>query len=400
MKSYKPIITVLFALCLPALLMAQTAEDIIAKHIKAHGGAKKWSQVESMKITGKFTAFSLENDFTVFKGKNGCYYANLYLGEKKVIEGFNGKHGWTIDPWQEIEYARRINKAEEHVFMQKAELITPFLNYKEKGHQVEYLGKKDVDGTDTYALKLTRKTGQTETWYLDAKTYLEYKCEANWVDFASGLPAEMYYDDFRKVDGLIIPFFVERIFWQRDRVTQIENIEINAPFQHSKIEMPKRKEILKLAFMEGEWDVKMEFMSRRGTYRERGTTSSVIQFESDNLLQENMSYEHRFPNSLKINFSYNPDNKNYRIAAFNDFTSSIEILQGNLKDNILVIDDTNVSFCNEKNPARTCKQFTYTKLDDNSFTVENKVSNDEGKTWNPQARFTYTRKTDTAISKK
>jgi len=66
----------------------------------------------------------------------------------------------------------------------------------------------------------------------------------------------------------------------------------------------------------------------------------------------------------------------------------------------LVVEDTNISFKQEKNPTRMCKQFTYTKIDNNNFTVENKVSSDEGKTWNPQARFTYSRKAETAISKK
>ena len=44
-------------------LMAQTLDEIIDAHIKAHGGAENWDKVENMKITGKFTAFSLEDDF-------------------------------------------------------------------------------------------------------------------------------------------------------------------------------------------------------------------------------------------------------------------------------------------------------------------------------------------------
>jgi hypothetical protein len=387
-------------LIIPGILTAQTAEEIIAKHIEAHGGAEKWEKVKALKITGRFTAFSLEKKFTSYKTKCGAYHADLYLGKHRVFEGFNGECGWTIDPWQEIEYARNINANETNVFRQKAEFFTPFLHHKEKGHQVEYLGKENVDGTEMYALKLIRKDGKSEKWYLDTKTYLEYKCEADWVDFASPIPAEMYYDDFRTVEGLVIPFFVERIFRTRDRITQIENIEVNPKIDKSLFEMPKRKEISKLGFMKGNWDVKLEFVGRRGTYQDRGTTESHIKFVSTNLLQEQIRYENYFPNTLSINYTYDAASKKYRIAAFNDFTSTFDMFQGELKDNVMIVEDTKVSYSDKQDSTRTCRRFTYTKINDNQFTVENKISNDEGKTWKPQARLTYTRKAKQNFSKK
>ncbi|WP_421919069.1 hypothetical protein [Marinifilum sp.] len=385
---------------MPAFVWAQTAEEIISKHITAHGGKDKWAKVKALKISGRFTAFSLEKEFTCYKTKCGAYYADLYLGEKHVFEGFNGKCGWTIDPWQEIDYARNINASETNVFKQKAEFFTPFLNYKERGHKVEYLGKENVDGLEMFVIELTREDGKSEKWYLDTNTYLEYKCEAPWVDFAQSVPAEMYYDDFREVDGLIIPFFIERIFWQRDRITQIENIEVNPKVDTSLFAMPKRKEIAKLAYMEGNWNVTLEFVGRRGNLQDRGTTESCIKFTSTNLLQENISYENHFPNTLSINYTYDAASKKYRIAAFNDFTSTFELYQGELKENVLLVEDTKISYSDIKMPARTCRQFTYTKINMHEFIVENKISNDQGKTWKPQAKLTYTRKLEHGISKK
>ena len=236
-KNIKSLFIIL-SLCLPSILFAQTAEEIIAKHIKAHGGADNWNKIESIKLTGKFSAFSLEKGYMAFKTKKGCYYADFHLGEQHVIEAYNGKKGWTIDPWQEILYARNINSKETDVFQQKAEFFTPFLTYKEKGHSVEFLGKKDIDGTETFALKITKANGTTQTWYLDTKTYLEYKCEAPWVDFAQGIPAEMYFDDFRTVEGVIIPFYTERCFWQRNRVVQLEKVE-NPRLLSGLIQIPK-----------------------------------------------------------------------------------------------------------------------------------------------------------------
>ncbi len=391
---------VVISLCIPSILFAQTAEEIIAKHIEAHGGAANWNKIESIKTTGTFSAFSLEKDYMAFKTKKGAYYADFHLGEQRLIEAYNGKKGWTIDPWQEILYARNISSKETDVFEQKAVFFTPFLNYKEKGYSVEFIGKQDIDGTETFALKLNKANGTTQTWYLDASTYLEYKCEVPWVDFAMPLQAEIYFDDFRTVEGVVIAFYTERFFWQRDRIIQLAKVEINPDFDRNLMNMPRRKEISKLDFLKGEWDVKMEFAGPRGELREMGTTESKISYAATNMLQEEMNYERIFPIGINVRFTYNSDLKAYQISAFNDFTSNIEILQGNFTDKTLILNDTAVSFTDDKNPKKMCKQFSYTILDDNSFSVENKLTQDGGKTWKLSARFTYTRKAETAITLK
>ena len=401
MKLRKLHVKLLLALiCLPGSLLAQNVEDIINKHIEAHGGYDKWNKVEALKITGRFTAFSLENDFTTYKTKCGAFYSDLFLGNQRVIEGFKDNCGWTIDPWFEIYHARNINEFETNVFHQKSEFFTPFLNYKEKGHKVELLGKENVEGSDMYVLQLTRANGMSEKWFLDANTYLEFKCEANWVDFARSVPAEMYYDDFREVDGLILPFFVERIFSIRDRITQIEKVEVNPKIDMELFDMPKRKEIAKLNFMNGNWDVKLEFVERNGQLQDKGNTESHIEYASTNMLKEKISYEQFVLKNLSTNFTFDQNSNKYRIVTFNDFTSSFEVYQGELKDNVLVLDDMDISYSKKVDDSRTYSQYTYTKVDDDNFTLETKISSDAGKTWKPQARFTYKRKTDSALSQK
>ncbi|MCZ4695364.1 hypothetical protein DWB61_11280 [Ancylomarina euxinus] len=383
-KKIYQLVLFCFSLCLPNLLIAENVETIIAKHIEAHGGLEKWNKVETMKITGQFTAFSIEKDFMAWKTRSGEYYADLQLGQHRVIEAFDGKKGWTIDPWQEISYARRINTGEENVFAQKAEFTTPFFNYKEKGHQVEFIGKEKLEGLDVFVLNLTRSNGKTEKWYLDANTYLETKYESKWVDFASEMPSETFFDDFRSVDGLLIPFFVERTFWQRDRVMQIENIEINPTFDNTWLIMPKREEIKKLAFLEGKWDVKMETWSRRGTWREIGQTDSNIDFTATNILQEKIKFELTFPIDVTISYTFNETTGKYRISLLDDYTSSFEVFEGDFSGQDFVFD-------NSVEKKETYIQFTISNKTDKGFILTKKISHDQGKTWQKSDKFTYTR---------
>lgn len=385
------IITLLMLICSPFLLMAQNVDEIIAKHLAAHGGVEKWNKVESLKITGQFTGFSEVKDFFSIKTSSGSFYSEYYLGQHKLIEGYDGKEGWTIDPWQGILFPRKINLAEENVFMQKAEFFTPFYKYKERGSKVEYVGKENIDGIDAFVLKLTRKNGKTETWYLNSETYLEYKCESDWIDFARGLPSESYFDDFRTVEGLVIPFYIERTFWQRNRVTAIEQIEINPEIDKSIFEFPRSEEIKNLEFMTGDWDVKVNVWSaRRNDWFNIGSSSSTIEFASKNMLKENISYEQSFAITKIASYTYSQSTGKYRLAVFNDLYSEIDVYEGSFKDGELILDNSNISFGKEKEGEQKI-QYIISPAEDGSFSIIMKNSTDGGVTWNPNEKFTYTR---------
>jgi len=391
MKNRRIILLIIIVLCFPTIILAQNIDKIIAQHIEAHGGATKWKQVEAMKITGRFIAFSIEKEFMAIKTKNGEYYSDLYLGKFAVKEAFDGKEGWTIDPWQEIDFPRRLNTAEKNVFNQKAEFFTPFFNYKEKGHKVELIGKETLEGNEVYKIKLTRSNGYIETWYLNTKTYLEFKCESQWVDFAWQLPCETYFDDFQKVDGLTIPFYVEQTFGQRNRILTIEKVELNTKLDKSLLNMPRSKEIGKLDFLQGRWGVIFEVWSSRGAWYRMDSVVSTIEFAATNMLEEKISYDRILPIAKIINYTYSMSTKKYRLSVFNDFTSSIDVFEGEFIDNTLVLDNTKISYGEVNAETRTFTQITISEILTNTFVIEVKESNDNGETWNPSDKFSYSR---------
>jgi len=345
-----------------------------------------------MKINGRFTAFSVEEDFFAIK-MDTAYYAELHLGQHEVIESFNGKSGWTIDPWQDFIFPREINKNEINVFNQKSEFFTPFYKYKEKGYAVELIGEQNVDGIDVYVIKLTRPNGHSETWYLNTDTYLEYKCESDWVDFAYSAPAETYFDDFRTVDRIVIPFFVERTFFQRDRITQIVDIEFNPEMDESIFEMPRSKEMNKLSFLIGKWDVQVDVWTRRGSWYNIDNTVSSFQYVATNLIEERITYDRLFVQSLIVDYTYNSSTEKYRLALFNSFSSDIEIFEGNFTDISFYVDNSSISY-GDSTQNNVFTRIVYSDLEEDSFIVEIKSTRDNGETWNSSDKLTYTRRKD------
>jgi hypothetical protein len=384
------IIGLLFISCF-GFGQAQELEEIIEKHIEAHGGAEKWNAIENMKITAQFTAFSEVDDWMAIKTRHGKYYSELSLGKFDVIEAFDGHHGWTIDPWADVSYPRLLNEAEENVFFQKAEWMTPFFNYKEKGLELEYLGEEDLEGVAVYTIKVTRPSGSSETWYLSKDSFLEYKRVSFWVDFTYPVEAETYFEDFRDVDGLIIPFYVEKMFSQRNRVLEIENIVFNVPVDEQIFEMPPSKEMEKLAFMLGDWDVNVEFwVARRNRWYPVGKTTSSIQWTANNLIEENIRYTISFVLPLKTLYSYHAATETYRLCRYNASSSEMKLFLGQLNDSSFVAENTNVSY-GENDDNHVLGRFVINPLNQNQFVFLIQNSYDQGETWVDSQRLTYSK---------
>ena len=368
---------------------AQNVDDIIAKHIKAHGGAEKWDAIFSMAINARFTAFSEENEFYAIKSNKGEYYSDLTIGQFKVKEAFNGISGWTIDPWHEFTFPRELNKPEVNVFHQKAEFFTPFYKYKAKGVTVEYIGEENVDGIDTYVLKLTRPGGKSETWYLDKSTYLEVKSVSEWVDFATPVSAECYFDDFREINGVVIPFFVERMFGQRDRILVIEDVEFNSLDFVDIFEMPKSQEMQKLAFLAGEWEVKVETMGRNNTWQMADQTTSSCYFEATNNLQQKISIHEYYVQSMIMNYSYYSISNKYRVVIYNGFTSNTNLYEGGFVNGVFKADNKGDVDPDSNTPLL---QLNLHDITEDAFVMEIKTSADKGNTWKSSYKLSFTKK--------
>ena len=92
----------------------------------------------------------------------------------------------------------------------QADLDGPLVDYAAKGTRVELAGMEKVEDRDTYKLKLTMKNGQAIHVWIDAQTFLEAKIEGQprRLD-GTDHPVEVYFRDYRPVNGLQIPFVLE-----------------------------------------------------------------------------------------------------------------------------------------------------------------------------------------------
>lgn len=388
MKRMKQVVLIILLNMISGFCIGQSADAIVKKHIEAHGGAENWGKIQSLKIAGDFTAFSEVKPYTEFKARDGKFYSDHHKGQYRVIEGCNGATYWADDPWFELGFPHVANEAEKYVIQQKAEFCTPFFDYQQKGYSLSYEGIEKAEGVDTYKLVLTRDKGYREIWYLDTATYFEVMSVSRWADFAAPAAQQAFYDDFRKVGNIVLPFYTERVFSIRHRVVEIKDVEINPEFDTTIFDIPYSPQMEELSFLTGEWLVAVESPDRSGQMQLTDSSfSTIARAEGKNLLEENMTYTSYFPIGLIRNWVFNSDIQKYQMTAFNAFDSKMDIYTGAFSNDTLLMGKLDMSKAEKSNI-----QFKINKIDDDRFINEIYHSQDDGESWDLNQRFSYTRK--------
>jgi hypothetical protein len=372
-------------------------DDIIARHIDAYGGKDAWKKVEAMELTGNYTSFSVVHDFYTLKTSDGHFFTEYNIGKNRVKEGYDGTTFWTIDPWQGFDFPRKINKAERHVVMQKAEFFTPFYRWKERGFEVGYKGTEDIDGTEVYVLTLTRTGMPEETWYIDANTFLVYKSITQWVDFSYPMVAETFYDDYRNVEGLVLPHYMEQTYSTRHTITEIDRVVINPVVNTAVFSMSSCDAMEKIAPLAGNWDIQVDMMTRSGNWHTFDRVVSGFEQSSRDVIRGNISYEVYFPNSTFYTLNFNRNTDTYQLVVYNDLYSVTELFNGDFHENgTLVFEPEPGKHKNEPGsdvtPVQTIFRYVLTFPDQNNFFLERQRSVDNGESWQEMERFGFVRK--------
>ena len=208
-------------------LMAQTADEIVQKHVDAVGGAANWKKVNSIKLTGSMNAGGVEFPITVTTVDRKGYRMEFSMNGIINYSILTPNSGWMYFPTQgqtkpEAMPAEMIKDQDDQLDASMDALI----DYKAKGNKVAYLGKDEVEGTECHKLKVTHKNGKEETLYLDLNTY--YTIRSVEKSTAEGKETEEVSNlgDYQKLpEGIMFPMSVEA----DGTPMKIKKVEINIP---------------------------------------------------------------------------------------------------------------------------------------------------------------------------
>ncbi len=223
------------------VMWAQTADEIIAKNVQARGGMDKLKSVQSMKATATMAMGpGMEAPGVLLQKRGNLARLEFTIQGLTAVQAYDGKSAWQIMPFTGKKDPELMSADEAKEVEEMADIDGPLVDYKSKGHQVEFLGKEKIEGTDAYKLKLSLKNGDVVTVYIDADSFLEIKDETKRTVRGTEQVVESSIGDYKEVNGIILPFAVEsgvKGSAEKQKLT-ISKIELNVPIDDSIFKMP------------------------------------------------------------------------------------------------------------------------------------------------------------------
>jgi outer membrane lipoprotein-sorting protein len=222
-------------------LLAQTVDEIIAKNIQARGGAERLKSVKSIKTTATIAMGpGMEAPGVMIQKRPKMAHLEFTIQGLTAVQGYDGKNAWEIMPFMGKKDPELMSADEAKEMEENADFDGPLMDYKDKGNQVELLGKEKVEGTDAYKLKVSLKNGDVQTVYIDADSFLSIKEETKRTVRGTDRDIESSIGDYKEVDGIIFPFAIEsgvKGGTDKEKIT-VSKIELNVPVDDSIFKMP------------------------------------------------------------------------------------------------------------------------------------------------------------------
>jgi outer membrane lipoprotein-sorting protein len=228
---------------------AQTADELVAKNLKAKGGVDNLKAVQGMKITGRVTlpgaggGAGIEIPMTILTKRPNRFRQESEFNGQKIVVGFDGTKAWMINPMMGQNGPMPIEGERLEMVKQQADLDGPLVDYKAKGTTIEVQGLETVDGKQVHKLKVTPKTGRSVMLYLDAATGLEAKTVVSAPAEAAGpgAPAatlESVFSNYQSVGNLTMPHTVQQKANGQVMQINIDKIELSPAADDAVFAMP------------------------------------------------------------------------------------------------------------------------------------------------------------------
>lgn len=244
MMPARLILTLLTLLPAAVLLKAQTADDLVARNLQARGGLEKIKAIQTFRSAGKSESDGFKADVrTESKRPDRLRQLFTFQGMTETA-AYDGRIGWKLSPFQGKKDAEQMGEDDVRTLMEDADFDGPLVDAAAKGNKIDFMGKQPVDGDDAFVLRVTRKNGDIDTYYLDPDTYLTFRVDRKTFIRGSVNENTTEYGSYKPVNGVLYPFSIQfgpTAHPESRQKVILERIEVNVPLEDSLFSMPAAK---------------------------------------------------------------------------------------------------------------------------------------------------------------
>jgi photosystem II stability/assembly factor-like uncharacterized protein len=212
MRALPLAVALLWASLSPAA-SAPAADDIVNHYVEARGGAAKLKALQSVRFTGKLVFshgpnFAFHTRWAEVIQRPGSVREESTVQGLTKVDAFDGTDAWTVFPFQGRREAERASADTARDLAQDADIEGPLFRWKEKGHQVEYMGTEETDGSAAHKLRVQLKDGDTLYVFLDPSYFLPIKEVIHRHARGVERVEETDFGSYQQVGGVWFPFSI------------------------------------------------------------------------------------------------------------------------------------------------------------------------------------------------
>ena len=214
-----------------------TGDTVLSQYIEATGGKAAYEKLKNRVSTGTIELPAANIKGTIKLTQAAPNKALLFFdigpaGETR--RGTDGKTAWEIST---LTGERDLDGDEKDSFIRETNFYKELL-WKDIYSKVECAGVEDVDGKPAYKVVLTPKSGKPITEYYDKATHLIVKQTAISATPMGEITVDSYPSDFKKVDGVLIPFTNTQKVLTQEIVMKLTEIKHNVDLPADAFQRP------------------------------------------------------------------------------------------------------------------------------------------------------------------
>lgn len=224
---------------------AQTVDEVLDMYYEGLGGKAKFESIKSWHLIGNSQlGQNPPGEFQFIYVAPEKIKVMTVIDTFEIVQAVNGDKGWhQIPPRGIIEPTAMTETEVAQLKGQKALVLGPFNNYKEKGAELTYKGVVKRDSSEYKKLVLQTKIdgedGPRSDIFLNNETNLVEIIETQTLSGGSPITYVNKLSNYKNVDGLMVPFTYATYVGGRKYTTlDLETIILNKQYESNIFDMP------------------------------------------------------------------------------------------------------------------------------------------------------------------
>ena len=212
-------------------------DEVLTKYVKAIGGKEAHQKLTSRTAKGTFEipAMGISAAAELFaKAPNKSLTVIDVPGYGVVQEGFDGTVAWAMEPQNGL----REKAGAELAATKRDEDFYRDLHFKELYPKLEIAGKESIGDREAYGMKATAADGTVDKFYFDTQSGLLVRADIERETPQGKLPIQTFFEDYKEVDGVKIPFTVRQSTAAFSFVVKLTEVKHNVEISDAKFAKP------------------------------------------------------------------------------------------------------------------------------------------------------------------